>query len=100
MLDEVAYKAVIIGFPIFATLIVLGSWWAAIAWGRYWGWDPKETAALVTWLIYAVYLHARSQRGWSGRPAALILVIGFGAVLFTYLGGNLFFGGLHSYSGL
>ena len=100
VLDEVAYRAVIIGFPIFATLIVLGSWWAAIAWGRYWGWDPKETSALVTWLIYAVYLHARSQRGWAGRPAALILVIGFAAVLFTYLGGNLFFGGLHSYSGL
>jgi cytochrome c-type biogenesis protein CcsB len=100
VLDEVAYRAVIIGFPIFATLIILGSWWASIAWGRYWGWDPKETAALVTWLIYAVYLHARSQRGWAGRPAALILVIGFAAVMFTYLGGNLFFGGLHSYSGL
>ncbi|MEX2547045.1 MAG: c-type cytochrome biogenesis protein CcsB [Chloroflexota bacterium] len=100
VLDEVAYRAVIIGFPIFATLIILGSWWAAIAWGRYWGWDPKETSALVTWLIYAVYLHARSQRGWAGRPAALILVIGFIAVLFTYLGGNLFFGGLHSYSGV
>jgi cytochrome c-type biogenesis protein CcsB len=100
VLDEVAYRAVIIGFPIFATLIILGSWWASIAWGRYWGWDPKETAALVTWLIYAVYLHARSQRGWAGRPAALILVIGFVAVMFTYLGGNLFFGGLHSYSGV
>jgi cytochrome c-type biogenesis protein CcsB len=100
VLDEVAYRAVIIGFPIFATLIILGSYWASIAWGRYWGWDPKETSALVTWLIYAVYLHARSQRGWAGRPAALILVIGFVAVLFTYLGGNLFFGGLHSYSGL
>src|SRR3990170_3365866 len=100
VLDEVAHRAVIIGFPIFATLIILGSWWASIAWGRYWGWDPKETSSLVTWLIYAVYLHARSQRGWAGRPAALILVIGFAAVLFTYLGGNLFFGGLHSYSGL
>jgi cytochrome c-type biogenesis protein CcsB len=100
VLDEVAYRAVIIGFPIFATLIILGSWWASIAWGRYWGWDPKETSALVTWLIYAVYLHARSQRGWAGRPAALILVIGFVAVMFTYLGGNLFFGGLHSYSGI
>ena len=100
VLDEVAYRAVIIGFPIFATLIILGSYWASIAWGRYWGWDPKETSALVTWLIYAVYLHARSQRGWAGRPAALILVIGFGAVMLTYLGGNLFFGGLHSYSGL
>jgi cytochrome c-type biogenesis protein CcsB len=99
VLDEVAYRAVIIGFPIFATLIILGSWWASIAWGRYWGWDPKETAALVTWLIYAVYLHARSHRGWAGRPAALILVVGFGAVLFTYFG-NLFFPGLHSYSGV
>jgi cytochrome c-type biogenesis protein CcsB len=99
VLDEVAYRAVIIGFPIFATMIILGSWWASIAWGRYWGWDPKETSSLVTWLIYAIYLHARNQRGWSGRPSALILVIGFGAVLFTYFG-NLFFSGLHSYSGL
>ncbi len=98
-LDEVAYRAVIIGFPIFATMIILGSWWASIAWGRYWGWDPKETSALVTWLIYAVYLHARNARGWAGRPAALILVIGFGAVLFTYFG-NLYFSGLHAYSGL
>jgi cytochrome c-type biogenesis protein CcsB len=99
VLDEVAYRAVIIGFPIFATMIILGSWWASIAWGRYWGWDPKETSALVTWLIYAVYLHARSHRGWAGRPAALILVVGFAAVLFTYFG-NLFFSGLHAYSGL
>jgi cytochrome c-type biogenesis protein CcsB len=98
-LDEVAYRAVIIGFPIFATMIILGSWWASIAWGRYWGWDPKETSALVTWLIYAVYLHARNARGWAGRPAAMILVIGFGAVLFTYFG-NLYFSGLHAYSGL
>jgi cytochrome c-type biogenesis protein CcsB len=99
VLDEVAYRSVIIGFPLFATMIILGSYWASIAWGRYWGWDPKETSALVTWLIYAVYLHVRSQRGWSGRPSALILVIGFGAVLFTYFG-NLFFSGLHAYSGL
>jgi cytochrome c-type biogenesis protein CcsB len=99
VLDEVAYRAVIIGFPIFAALIILGSYWASIAWGRYWGWDPKETAALVTWLIYAVYLHARNLKGWSGRPAALILVIGFVAVLFTYFG-NLYFSGLHAYSGL
>ena len=75
VLDEVAHRAVIIGFPIFATMIILGSWWASIAWSRYWGWDPKETAALVTWLTYAVYLHARNQRAWSGRPAALLLVV-------------------------
>ncbi len=99
VLDDVAYRSVVIGFPIFATMIILGSYWASIAWGRYWGWDPKETSALVTWLIYAVYLHARSQASWKGRPAALILVIGFVAVLFTYFG-NLFFSGLHSYSGL
>jgi len=99
VLDAVAYRSVVIGFPIFATMIILGSYWASIAWGRYWGWDPKETSALVTWLIYAVYLHARSRPGWAGRPSALILVIGFGAVLFTYFG-NLFFSGLHSYSGL
>jgi cytochrome c-type biogenesis protein CcsB len=99
VLDEVAYRAVIIGFPIFATMIILGSWWASIAWSRYWGWDPKETAALVTWLSYAVYLHARNQRSWAGRPAALLLVVAFGMVIVTY-SGSLWFNGLHSYSGL
>ena len=98
-LDEVAHRAVIVGFPIFATMIILGSWWASIAWSRYWGWDPKETAALVTWLTYAVYLHARNQRAWAGRPAAMLLVIGFAMVVITY-SGSLWFSGLHSYSGL
>jgi cytochrome c-type biogenesis protein CcsB len=99
ILDEVAYRSVIVGFPIFATMIILGSVWASIAWSRYWGWDPKETSALVTWLTYAVYLHARNQRAWSGRPAALLLVVGFGMVLVTY-SGSLWFSGLHAYSGL
>jgi cytochrome c-type biogenesis protein CcsB len=99
VLDAVAYRAVVIGFPIFATMIVLGSWWASIAWSRYWGWDPKETAALATWLVYAVYLHARNRRSWAGRPAALLLVIGFGMVIVTY-SGSLWFNGLHAYSGL
>ena len=99
VLDAVAFRAVIVGFPVFATMIVLGSWWASIAWSRYWGWDPKETSALVTWLVYAVYLHLRNQRGWRGRPAALVLVVGFVMVLVTY-SGNLWFPGLHSYSGL
>ena len=98
-LDEVAYRSVIIAFPIFATMIILGSWWASIAWSRYWGWDPKETSALVTWLTYAIYLHARNQRRWAGRPAALLLVVGFGMVLVTY-SGSLWFSGLHAYSGL
>ena len=99
VLDEVAYRAVITGFPIFATMIILGSWWASIAWSRYWGWDPKETAALITWLSYAVYLHARNQKSWAGRPAALLLVVAFGMVIVTY-SGSLWFNGLHSYSGL
>ena len=99
VLDEVGYRAVILGFPVFATMIILGSWWASIAWSRYWGWDPKETAALVTWLVYAIYLHARNQRSWAGRPAALLLVIGFAMVLVTY-SGSLWFSGLHAYSGL
>ena len=99
VLDTVAYRAVIIGFPMFATMIILGSWWASIAWSRYWGWDPKETAALVTWLVYAIYLHARNQRAWAGRPSALLLVVGFVMVLVT-LSGSLWFNGLHSYSGL
>ena len=99
VLDAVAYRAVILGFPVFATMIILGSWWASIAWSRYWGWDPKETAALVTWLTYAIYLHARNQRAWAGRPSALLLVIGFLMVLVTY-SGSLWFNGLHAYSGL
>src|SRR4029077_16031976 len=84
---------------IFATMIILGSFWASIAWSRYWGWDPKETSALVTWLTYAVYIHTRNPRSWAGRPAALLLVVGFGMVLVTY-SGSLWFSGLHGYSGL
>jgi cytochrome c-type biogenesis protein CcsB len=99
VLDEIAYRAVMIGFPFLTLTIVLGAVWANVAWGRYWGWDPKETASLVTWLIYGAYLHARVVRGWRGSRSAWLLVIGFGATLFTYFG-NLFFGGLHSYSGL
>ena len=98
-LDLVAFRAVSVAFPLFAGMLILGSIWASIAWSRFWGWDPKETSALATWLVYAVYLHARSQRGWQGRPAALLLVIGFVAVLLTY-SGNLWFSGLHTYSGL
>jgi cytochrome c-type biogenesis protein CcsB len=99
LLDEIGYRAVVIGFPFLTLVIVLGAVWADVAWGSYWSWDPKETASLVTWLIYGAYLHARVVRGWRGDRAAWLLVVGFGAVLFTYFG-NLFFGGLHSYSGL
>jgi cytochrome c-type biogenesis protein CcsB len=99
ILDEIGYRAIVIGFPFLTLTIVLGALWADVAWGRYWGWDPKETASLVTWFIYGAYLHARVMRGWRGRRAAFLLLIGFGATLLTYFG-NLFFGGLHSYSGL
>ncbi len=99
LLDEISYRAVVIGFPFLTLVIVLGAVWANVAWGSYWSWDPKETASLVTWLIYGSYLHARVVRGWRGRRAAWLLVLGFAATLFTYFG-NLFFGGLHSYAGL
>lgn len=98
-LDDVAYRAVVIGFPFMALVIVLGAVWADVAWGRYWSWDPKETASLVTWLIYGGYLHARTLRGWRGTRTSILLLLGFVATLFTYFG-NLFLGGLHSYAGL
>lgn len=96
LLDEIAYRAVIIAFPLMTMVIILGSVWAQVAWGTYWSWDPKETASLFTWLIYGGYLHARVVHGWRGRRAAWLLMAGFAAVLFTFFG-NLFFGGLHSY---
>lgn len=99
VVDEIGYKAIVVGFPFLTLTIVLGAVWAEVAWGRYWSWDPKETASFVTWLIYGAYLHARVVRGWRGKRAAYLLLIGFAATLFTYFG-NLFFGGLHSYSGL
>jgi len=74
----------------------MGAVWANSAWGRYWGWDPKETWSLITWFIYATILHARLMRGWSGRRVAMLSILGFGAVLFTYFGVNLL-PGLHSY---
>lgn len=99
LLDELGYRAAAIAFPLLAAMIILGALWADVAWGRYWSWDPKETASLVTWLLYGGYLHARVVRGWKGTRSAVLLLIGFGAVLFTYYG-NLYFGGLHSYAGV
>jgi cytochrome c-type biogenesis protein CcsB len=98
VLDEISYRAVVLAFPLHTIMIILGAVWADVAWGSYWSWDPKETASLVTWLIYGAYLHARVVRGWRGRKAAWLLMLGFGAVVFTFFG-NLFFGGLHSYAG-
>ena len=97
LMDEMGYRAVIIGFPLLTMTVVLGAVWAEIAWGSYWSWDPKETASLLTWLIYGAYLHARVARGWVGRRAAWLLIAGFASVLLCFFG-NLFFGGLHSYA--
>jgi len=96
VLDDLSYHTVLIGFPFMTLVIVLGAVWADIAWGRPWGWDPKETASLVTWLIYASYLHVRLMRGWRSSKAIVLLIIGFIAVLFTFFG-NYIFAGLHSY---
>ncbi len=98
MLDEITYKSIAVGFPIF-TLggLIFGAIWADQAWGVYWSWDPKETWSLITWFIYAFYLHGRMIRGWKGRKVAIVAVIGFMAVIFTYLGVNLLLSGLHAY---
>ena len=98
--DALTYRAVLVGFPLLAAGIALGAFWANDAWGRYWGWDPKETAALVTWLIFAVYIHGRGLRQLRGARSAWIVVLGFFAVMFTYLGVNLWITGLHSYAGV
>jgi cytochrome c-type biogenesis protein CcsB len=100
LLEEIGYRSVLVGFPMLALGIALGAYWGNSAWGRWWGWDPKETSALVTWLIYAGYLHARSLGGWRGTRSAMILIIGFIAVLFTYFVVNLWVAGLHSYAGV
>jgi cytochrome c-type biogenesis protein CcsB len=99
VLDEIGYRAVVVGFPFLTLTIILGAVWAQTAWGTYWQWDPKETASLFTWLIYGAYLHARVMRGWRGDRAAWLLVLGFLATLLTYFG-NLIFAGLHAYAGL
>jgi len=98
MLDEITYKSIAVGFPIF-TLggLIFGAIWADQAWGVYWSWDPKETWSLITWFIYAFYLHSRMIKGWRGRKVAIVAVIGFMAVIFTYLGVNLLLSGLHAY---
>jgi cytochrome c-type biogenesis protein CcsB len=99
-IDKLAYRVHAFGFPVwtFAALIA-GPIWARYAWGRYWGWDPKEVWAFITWVAYAAYLHARATAGWRGRRAAILALIGFAALLFNFVGINLWGGGLHSYSG-
>lgn len=97
VLDELIYKTIAIGFPLLSIGIITGAAWANYAWGTYWSWDPKETWSLITWFIYAAFLHARITRGWRGIKAATLSIVGFAAVIFTYLGVNLLLSGLHSY---
>jgi cytochrome c-type biogenesis protein CcsB len=97
VLDDLNYRAIMIGFPLLTLGIVTGAAWANYAWGTYWSWDPKETWSLIVWFVYAAFLHARITRGWVGKRAAILSVIGFAATIFCYLGVNLFLSGLHSY---
>ncbi|RKN84622.1 cytochrome c biogenesis protein CcsA [Paenibacillus ginsengarvi] len=100
-LDEISYRAIAIGFPLFTLgALIFAMIWAHEAWGRFWGWDPKETWALITWLYYTAYLHFRLSRGWQGRKSAWMAVIGFVVVMFTNVGVNLIIAGLHSYAGV
>jgi cytochrome c-type biogenesis protein CcsB len=99
-LDRVAYRTAVVAFPIWTFAIMAGAIWAEAAWGHYWGWDPKETCALVAWVVYAGYLHARATAGWRGAPAAWINVVGFAVMLFNLFFVNIVVAGLHSYAGL
>jgi len=99
VLDDINYRAIMIGFPLLTLGIITGAAWANYAWGTYWSWDPKETWSLIVWFIYAAFLHARFTRGWVGRRAAWLSIIGFAATIFCYLGVNLVLSGLHSYGG-
>ena len=98
VLDEINYKSIVIGFPMLSLGIVTGAAWENYAWGSYWSWDPKETWSLITWFVYAAFLHARFTKGWRGRKAAILSIVGFAAVLFTYFGVNYIISGLHSYA--
>jgi ABC-type transport system involved in cytochrome c biogenesis permease subunit len=96
-LEELNYRSVMVGFPMLTAGILTGAVWAHYAWGSYWSWDPKETWSLITWIVYALFLHARVSRGWKGNKIAALTIIGFGSVIFTYIGVNFLLAGLHSY---
>jgi cytochrome c-type biogenesis protein CcsB len=99
LMDELTHQLVMFGFLFLSAGIISGAVWANSAWGRYWGWDPKETWSLVTWFVYATLLHARFMRGWRGNRIAILSITGFLAVLFTYFGVN-YLPGLHSYGAM
>lgn len=100
VLDRIAYRSTVVAFPLFTAGIICGAIWAEAAWGRFWGWDPKETVAFVSWVVYAAYLHARATAGWRGSGAAWINSLGFAFTVFNLFFINLVTSGLHSYAGL
>ena len=99
-LDQLAYRAILFAFPAWTFAVIAGAIWADHAWGRYWGWDPKETWSFITWIVYAAFLHARATAGWRGKRAAYIQLFGFVCLIFNLVGVNIWISGLHSYAGL
>ncbi|PPF72872.1 c-type cytochrome biogenesis protein CcsB [Rathayibacter sp. AY1E6] len=99
-LENLAYRVTILGFILWTFTLIAGAVWAEKAWGRYWGWDTKEVWTFIIWTIYAGYIHARATRGWRGTPSAWLAIVGFAAVMFNFGVVNVFFKGLHAYSGL
>ena len=98
VLERIVHRAIVIAFPLWTFAVIAGALWADRAWGRYWGWDPKEVWSFITWIAYAAYLHSRATAGWRGKAGIIIQLVACGCLLFNLVGVNIFFSGLHSYA--